>query len=436
MITTGCILANMIIRDDTITLITILVLMSLSIILMVVYSTKKMKTIKEALLEAQKSNESKKDFISHLSHEIRTPMNAILGMTQIASSSIEDPSKVLNCLNTINYSSQKLLQLIDNILDTAKIDSDKLLLSHEPFYLRNTINTLSSLIQSEAEIKKLEYDFIYEGIQHDYLIGDSLRLLQILSNCLHNSLKFTSTGGKITFEIMELNSTDHNSRYRFTITDTGKGMHQEFLNQIFDPYTQEDSTINTRLGGCGLGMSIVKSLLDLMGGIIHVESQVDKGTKITIEILFEQGPVKNDGTEGQSDCAKLMDQELRAICILVVEDNEINLAIVCEFLELMKLQYDTVINGYEALDLFANSPNGYYDIILIDLQLPDINGYETTRRLRLLPHPDANKVTVIAMTADNFVNDLSYTECGMDGHIIKPIDFAKLNTILGMLRSK
>ncbi len=385
--------------------------------------------IREELSVTKKANEAKKDFLSHMSHELKTPISAILGMTQIASNSLDNPEKVMDCLDKINYSSRNLLLLIDNILENVKLDNDKLLLIREPFYLSKTLSAFSSLIQVQAEIKHQKYNFIMSKIQHDYIIGDSLRLTQILNNCLYNSLKFTPSGGEIKLEVMELVAKEKRCIFRFIITDSGKGMHDKFLDQIFNAYVQEDESISETYGGSGLGMSIVKNLLALMEGEIHVESQVGKGTRITIDIGFDFISDTNE------DKPQPYHTDLhRNAHILIVEDNEINLEITCEFLKMLHLEYDTAISGEEAVELFRASPENYYDIILMDIQMPAVDGFEATKKLRSLTRTDAGKVQIIALSADNSMHELCCTRNGMNGYITKPVDIAKLSAIIQDIR--
>ncbi len=385
--------------------------------------------IREELLVTRRANEAKKDFLSHMSHELKTPINAILGMSKIASSSLDNPEKVLDCLEKISYSSRNLLLLIDNILENVKRDNDKLILNYEPFYLKKTLELFSSLIHVQAEMKHQNYHMIIDKIQHDYLLGDSLRLTQILNNCLYNSLKFTPQGGGISLEVMELQVCDHKSIFRFIISDTGKGMHEKFLNQIFDAFVQEDERIGVKYGGSGLGMSIVKTLLTLMNGNIHVESQIGKGTRITIDIEFEHLPNPDDcsNTDASQPCNNNPSQNAH---ILVVEDNEINLEITCEFLKILKLEHATATSGEEAIQLFRASPENYFDIILMDIQLPDADGFETANKIRSLARPDSDKVQIIALSANDYEKGISGIRSCMNGYITKPVDIEKLSSII------
>ncbi len=390
----------------------------------------------EALSNARKANESKTEFISHMSHELKTPINAILGMTQIAMNSLSDPEKVKNCLDKIDFSSRNLIALINNILDSSKHNSNKLFLNYEPFSLLNTIADFSSTMSSQAELKKIEYKLIYHKMVHDYLMGDRLRILQILGNCLSNSIKFTPAGGLVTLEISEVQCSEKDSLYRFVISDTGKGMKEEYISHIFEPFHQEDDSISYRYGGSGLGMSIVKTLLDLMNGTIQIESKIGIGTKITIDIRLNIAQKIDHAVESKQNLKDLPEFNLQGMRVLVVEDNEINLEVTTEYLKFINIQVESVTNGYDAIKLFNESKEGYYSAILMDLQMPDLSGYETSRRIRTSGHPDADKVYILAMTADSLVDHYSCIQNGMNYHIMKPIDIDNFYSILKTIKEK
>ncbi len=387
-------------------------------------------SILEALETSQKANEAKKEYLSHISHELKTPIHNIIGITEIAMNSISDTNKVMNCLKKLHFSSNSLLSLINNILDMAKVDSNKLILINEPFYLKKVINEFSFVISSLAEIKNVEYKLIIHPSAHDYLVGDSLRITQILGNCLSNSIKFTPSGGMVTLEVRELEYTSKGSLFRFQITDNGRGMEEDYINRIFEPFDQENYMIGTKFGGSGLGMSITKTLVDLMGGTILVNSKVGEGTEITIDLLLIAADSPVSDTEESSPKAEY---DFAGMRVLVVEDNEINLEIVTEDLKSMNIQVETAANGNTAVELFQASEEGYYNMILMDIHLPDLSGYEASSLIRSSHHPDADQITIIAMTADNFINDFSYIQSGINYHISKPIDLNKLYSIVNSI---
>lgn len=392
--------------------------------------------IKEDLINVQKANQAKKDFMSQMSHELKTPINAIIGMTQIASMSIQNTEKLENCLDSINYASRNLLLIINNILDTVKIDSNKLVLSYEPFRLSNELSLLSELFQSQAEIKNLSFRLHLNEINEDYIIGDRLRLDQILGNCISNSLKFTPSGGAITLEVTEVCKNNNKVTYSFELSDTGKGMNEKFLDQIFEPFSQENSTISQKYGGSGLGMTIVKYLVELMGGTIHVISKLDQGTKITLELTFDISSESSISQEIEKMNSNLTKIDCTGMRVLIVEDNDINLEITSEFLKYNNIEVTAVSNGYEAIKIFEASQPEFFNAILMDLQMPGIDGYETTKRIRNSSHPDANSVIIIAVTADDFSNDVLSFLNGMNYHITKPIEAEKISTLLQMIYTK
>ncbi|MDD3173743.1 MAG: ATP-binding protein [Herbinix sp.] len=394
------------------------------------------KALEDALYNLQKANEAKKVFLSHMSHELKTPINGIIGMTMIASNSLDDRMKIQNYLSKINSTSKNLLTLINNILDISKIDSDKLILANEPFHLSEILKSFSAIMNTQAELNFQEYTFIMKNITEDYLLGDSLRLVQILENCVSNAIKFTPPGGKIRLEVSEVEKNIDKVHYSFVISDTGKGMREEYLTHLFVPFDQEDNSISKKYGGTGLGMTIAKELIDLMGGNIKVTSKVNVGTTITINIVFynNPSPPKLEATKdkkinsNQYDCLGKR--------ILIVDDNEINREITGDLLKNINLKVETATNGYEALEFFEASEEGYYDMILMDLQMPKLNGYETAKAIRSSDHPDSKEVCIIALTADDFSDNQLSLECGMDYHITKSINFDSAFTILQDIATK
>ncbi len=387
------------------------------------------KALDEAMDKLKEANEAKKEFLSHISHELKTPINQIIGMANIASGSLCDQGKVEHCLEQINVSSNRLLTMINNILDSSKKDHDKLTLVQVPFRINELVTKFSDIAKMQAELNHQVFSYDFGSFIDNNLIGDEMRTLQILINCMSNSLKFTPFGGKIHFEVTETERSDKKATFRFIITDTGKGMSKEFMEHLFDPYEQEDISIPQMYGGTGLGMSITHSLLSLLGGSIHVDSKPNEGTKITIDISYQINPILSESDtviEKQSD----WDYNYSNKRILVVEDNEINQKIVCEILKNIKVKTDVASDGYEAIRLFECSTEGYYDIILMDLIMPGMDGYETTKAIRNSSHPDANKVFIITMTADNFAEHSRSLACGMDYHMTKPFELNKFYEII------
>lgn len=385
--------------------------------------------MKEALSNSQKANEAKKEFLSHMSYELKTPINAIIGMTQIAKNSLDDKDKIESCLDKINSSSRNLLSLINNILDVAKADSDHIILIKEPFSIKRTIIELSSLMASQMELKNIDYQLILPKLEHDCVIGDSLRITQILGNCLSNSIKFTPDGGHIRLELSEIEYDDQYGMYQFQISDTGIGMSEDFLPHIFEPFGQEAKTL-TNNDGSGLGMPIAKNLIDLMGGTIQVESMLAVGTNIVIQLRLEIAVKPADNITDTRQLKSIPKEDFGDLCALVVEDNEINQEITSEYLKYYNIMVEIATNGYDAIKLFEASDAGHYDFILMDVQMPGISGYETSNRIRASKHPDADHICIIAISADNCVDLSSCRQHGINHHISKPIDIDHFYSLL------
>ncbi len=389
-------------------------------------------TIKDALLNAQLANEAKKDFLSHMSHEIKTPINAIIGMSQLAIRDIGyigDQDKVVDRLNKISDASKKLIVLVNNILDMSRMDSNRLKIAHEPFHIISFLKDFTSIVKSQAELSRLKYILDYTGLITENILGDSLRLQQILLNCTSNAIKFTPPGGFVKIKVREMAVSSNKVILHFKIIDNGKGMSEEYIDRIFIPFDQEDPQIYSNFGGSGLGMSITKNLVTLMSGDIQVKSQIGVGTTISIILPFDvhkpkELPEYHDQIDKET-C--ISDIDLTGHRILIVEDNTINLEIICEYLKLSHATLDAASNGREAIKYFELSPPSYYDIILMDIHLPELNGYEVTRLIRQSTHPDAKNIKIIAMSADSYPEDIAIAlDSGMNYHVAKPIDFKKL----------
>lgn len=389
-----------------------------------------------ALEEAKKANRVKSDFFSSMSHDIRTPMNAIVGMTTLALANINNTHKMEEYLRKISISSQHLLSLINDILDMSQIEQSKIHLNQQAIRMEELVDHISSIMMSSAENAGLRFDIKVGNFEHGSFIGDALRIKQIIINLLSNAFKFTMEGGVVLFQTEELAARqDNHVRYCFTIQDSGIGMSEEFLSHIFEPFIRSDKV--SKVEGSGLGLSITKGLVELMGGEIRVTSKLQEGTTFEIELEFElaEEEKKENDSGGNSE---QMEEDLSGCHFLLVEDNEINSEILGELLQMRGATFTVKTNGMEAVNEMKRVAPGTYDAIFMDIQMPVMNGYDATREIRKLDHPDVKSIIILAMTANAFAEDVQAAmDAGMNGHIAKPVDMKLLyNTISAMLKKK
>ncbi|MEY8280165.1 ATP-binding protein [Oscillospiraceae bacterium 52-8] len=387
------------------------------------------KNLDDALAAAETASRAKSDFLSSMSHDIRTPMNAIMGMTELALLQGDCPPRVKELLQKISSSSRYLLSLVNDILDMSRIESGKLHLKLQPLRVEEEIQKVANIIRSQAEERDQTFTVKADKLRYSTIYGDALRVNQVLINILGNSVKFTPDGGAISWEIAELEDEPGWVKIKQTIRDSGIGMAAEFLPHLFDSFEQENRGQAGR-SGSGLGMAIAKRLVDLMGGSISVDSAPGRGTTFVVELRFqiaqgEEGPQ----TEGVPlSHSRALPAGTR---VLLVDDNSLNREIAVEMLSLFGLAVETAVNGAEAVQKFTASEPGHYRAVLMDIQMPVMDGYDATREIRALSRPDAKAIPIVAMTADAFAEDVQKAaDAGMDGHVSKPVDFEQLYEIL------
>ena len=379
--------------------------------------------LKEAVLQAENASKTKSAFLSHMSHDIRTPMNGIIGMTSIALKNSEDRERVFDCLKKIDSSSKHLVSLINDILDMGRIESGRMVINHEPLDMQEVINSCAFIAESLLSDRKVDFVRGFGVFKHPVLLGDELHLRQILINILGNAIKFTPDGGKIYFQVKEISSEYGKTVYHFEIEDTGIGMKPDFLKRIWDSFTQENSGSCSGEKGTGLGMAITKKLVDLMGGVIKVESELGVGSKFVVEMTFDIGI----GEKRKVEIIQEPEISLDGMKVLLVEDIETNMEIAKIMLEDAGIDVTTAENGQIAVNIFNNSPAGAFDAILMDLRMPVMDGLAATKTMRALPRTDAATVPIIAMTADAYEEDVRKTkDTGMNAHLAKPINQEEL----------
>ena len=382
-------------------------------------------TLEDALINAQNANSAKQNFLSKMSHEIRTPMNAIIGMTTIAAAFIEDRTRVESCLEKIGYSSKHLMTLINDVLDMSKIDEGKMTVSKETFNLEHVAEYITSIIYQQAADKNIDFSMPLVDITDTDLLGDSLRLNQILINLLSNALKFTPEGGKVVLEIRQLQRKKNRVRLRFTVKDTGIGMTPEFMERLFQPFEQENRCNNQESKGTGLGMSITKNLITLMGGTIAVESEPNQGSTFTVELDFDT-PVNEKQIHHRP-------QDLDALNVLIADDDRDSCLHTSLTLENLGISSSWVLSGTECVEkvISAHKIGEDYDVCFIDWKMPDMNGIEVTRKVREFVGPDT---TIIIITAYDWSSiEKSAREAGANAFLSKPIFSSTLyNTLLSV----
>jgi signal transduction histidine kinase/CheY-like chemotaxis protein len=380
--------------------------------------------LEQAAKDATKASQAKTEFLSHMSHDIRTPINGIVGMANIARKNITNPTRLEDCLNKINRASDHLLSLLNDVLEMSRIESGRIEIAHKPINLQNIIENCCTIIESQLITRNIEFRTEVD-ITHATLLGDELRLRQIFINILGNSIKFTPDGGTIVFRVKEQEESDGKAHFLFEIEDNGIGMSEEFQEHIFEPFSQEENGSRTDYQGAGLGMAITSQFVNMMGGTIRVKSRVGEGTTFYVEMRFPIALVEAQQLCSPEDC------HLEGMRVLLVEDNELNREIAEELLKDVGVNVTIASDGKQALDMFTDSAPGSFDAILMDIMMPNMNGYEAAKAIRAGSHADAQTIPIIAMTANAYVEDVAQAlASGMNAHVAKPIDVQHLYGVL------
>ena len=382
----------------------------------------------EALQTAENANKAKTDFLSNMSHDIRTPMNAIIGIISLIRHNAGDKEKVIEYADKIAISSQHLLGIINDVLDMSKIEAGKTVFKYSDFSILDSIEELNTIFHSQANEKNQSFIIKKENLKHEWVNGDKVHLMQIFSNLLSNAIKYTQEGGIIQFiaEESETNSSTY-GKYHFIVSDNGMGMSADFKETIFDAFTRAESSVTNKIQGTGLGMAITKNLVESMGGTIEVESEPNRGS--SFEVILNLKIVENrvvSSTE-QIEMHETDSDILDGMRFLCAEDNELNAEILMELLKLEGAECTICENGKRILEAFEQSVPGEYDMILMDVQMPVMNGYEATEAIRRSSHEQAKTIPIIAMTANAFSEDMQHSfAAGMNAHISKPVDMKLL----------
>ncbi len=389
----------------------------------------------DSLKQAEEGNRAKTDFLFNMSHDIRTPMNAILGFAEIARSNISDTDKLTDCIDKIQSSGKNLLHLIDNVLDMSRIESGAIALTEDGCDLEDCVETARNVVLPELAQKNITFRTDMSAVENKRVYCDKARISHILLDLINNAVKFNKPGGSISVTVIQKNcNIKEYADYEIHIKDTGIGMTKEFLSHIFEPFERERTSTMSRMEGVGLGMSITKNLVDMMGGTIEVFSEVDKGTEFVLRFTFKlpkPGQTKPEQTEQAQHEQNETTYDFSGKRLLLVEDNELNMEIANEILSSVGFSVETAQNGQIAVEMAERSPTGYYDVILMDIQMPIMDGYEASRRIRGLEREDLAEIPIVALTAN--VSDKDKKDAlssGMNAHIAKPLDVKEMYAVL------
>ena len=391
----------------------------------------------EALQTAENANKAKTDFLSNMSHDIRTPMNAIIGITSLIRHDAGNKAKVIEYADKIDISSQHLLGIINDVLDMSKIEAGKTVFKYSDFSILDLVQELNTIFHTQIYEKQQTLTIIKENIQHEWVNGDQVHLIQIFSNLLSNAVKYTQEGGEIQFFVEECETKSSvYAKYRFLVSDNGMGMSADFKDTIFDAFTRAESSLTNKIQGTGLGMAITKNLVEAMGGTIDVESELGQGSCFEVLLDLKIAEDRTVALAAQEETDEQDGNILQGMKFLCAEDNELNAEILTELLKIEGAECTICENGEEILKAFEQSAPGDYDMILMDVQMPVMNGYEATRAIRRSSHELAKTIPIIAMTANAFSEDIQHSlTAGMNAHVSKPVEMKVLEKTIRSIKS-
>ena len=391
----------------------------------------------EALQTAENANKAKTDFLSNMSHDIRTPMNAIIGITSLIRHDAGNKAKVIEYADKIDISSQHLLGIINDVLDMSKIEAGKTVFKYSDFSILDLVQELNTIFHTQIYEKQQTLTIIKENIQHEWVNGDQVHLMQIFSNLLSNAVKYTQEGGEIQFLVEECETKSSvYAKYRFLVSDNGLGMSADFKETIFDPFTRAESSVTNKIQGTGLGMAITKNLVEAMGGTIDVDSELGQGSCFEVLMDLKIAEDRTVALAAQEETDEQDGNILQGMRFLCAEDNELNAEILTELLKIEGAECTICENGEEILKAFEQSAPGDYDMILMDVQMPVMNGYEATKAIRRSSHKLAKTIPIIAMTANAFSEDIQHSfAAGMNAHVSKPVEMKVLEKTIRSIKS-
>ncbi len=388
--------------------------------------------LSEALAQAQYANKAKTTFLNNMSHDIRTPMNAIIGFTSLAVTHLDNKEQIRDYLGKIMTSGNHLLSLINDVLDMSRIESGKVKIDEKETNLFEIMHDLETIVQSDVKTKKLKFSVDTQGVKDGNVICDKLRLNQVLLNIISNAMKYTNPGGAVSVRVIQTAEAQEDyATYEFRVKDTGIGMSPEFLQHVFEPFEREQTSTVSGIQGTGLGLAITKNIVDLMGGTITVESEVGKGSEFIVKLCLRVAETPAEMQPSKEENAEEAEMNFEGKKLLLVEDNELNMEIAHTILEAAGFNIDTANDGSVAVEKMKEMPAGTYDLILMDVQMPIMNGYQATRAIRALDDPAKSAIPIVAMTANAFDEDRKEAmESGMNGYAAKPIEIDKLMKLL------